>query len=195
MPNGPDISLQVGGSASGNIQMQVDTGGQGSASNAEAWAVGQRHGVDVGSGDPTYHNSSKYWAQRSAASATDATKYPKVQNSTWWVWNASTQEYVDTGVYATWHISKTYSSISAMNSDYSGTDVKVGEYVMIVTNSVEDADNAKIYLKGDSAYIYVADLSGATGIQGPKGDRGLQGIDGQRGADGAQGIQGIQGPQ
>lgn len=30
--------------------------------NAEAWAVGQRGGVDVPSTDPTYHNNAKYYA-------------------------------------------------------------------------------------------------------------------------------------
>lgn len=37
-----------------------------SESNAEAWAVGQRGGVDVGSSDVTYENNSKYWAERAA---------------------------------------------------------------------------------------------------------------------------------
>lgn len=31
--------------------------------NAEAWAVGQRNGADVGSTDPTYHNNAKYYAE------------------------------------------------------------------------------------------------------------------------------------
>lgn len=33
-----------------------------SAEDAEAWAVGQRNGEDVSSGDPTYQNNSKYWS-------------------------------------------------------------------------------------------------------------------------------------
>lgn len=39
---------------------------------AEAWAVGQRKGVDVEAGDETYHNNSKYYAglaEQGAASA------------------------------------------------------------------------------------------------------------------------------
>lgn len=35
-----------------------------SAEDSEAWAVGQRNGVDVPSTDPTYHNNSKYWASQ-----------------------------------------------------------------------------------------------------------------------------------
>lgn len=63
------------------------------------------------------------------------------------------------------HIVKTYASISAMNADYSGTDVHIGEYVMIVSN-VEDPDNAKVYIKGSQAYSFVVDMSGSAGIQG-----------------------------
>jgi hypothetical protein len=37
-----------------------------SAEDAEAWAVGQRGGVDVGSTDPAYQNNAKYYAQHYA---------------------------------------------------------------------------------------------------------------------------------
>lgn len=36
---------------------------QSSAKDAEAWAVGQRGGVDVPSTDPAYNNNAKYWSQ------------------------------------------------------------------------------------------------------------------------------------
>lgn len=42
------------------------------ATDAEAWAVGQRHGVDVDSEDETYENNSKYWATLSRNSANEA---------------------------------------------------------------------------------------------------------------------------
>ena len=38
----------------------------GYAEDAEAWAVGKRNNVDVGSEDPTYQNNSKWYAERSA---------------------------------------------------------------------------------------------------------------------------------
>lgn len=40
-----------------------------SAEDSEAWAVGRRDNVDVGSTDPVYHNNSKYYAEQAAASA------------------------------------------------------------------------------------------------------------------------------
>lgn len=67
------------------------------------------------------------------------------------------------------HIVKTYASVAAMNADYSGTDTEIGDYVMVTTSSIEDPDNAKVYIKGNQAFEFVVDMSGATGIQGPPG--------------------------
>ena len=39
---------------------------------AEAWAVGQRGGVDVSNTDPTWHNNSKYYKEEAARSAASA---------------------------------------------------------------------------------------------------------------------------
>ncbi len=79
----------------------------------------------------------------------------------------------DTG--APFYIAKTYSSVLEMNADYDGTDVSVNEFVMISTSSVEDEDNAKVYVKTDTSYQFVTDLSGAQGIQGQTGN-GIVGI-------------------
>lgn len=40
------------------------------AEDAEAWAVGQRNGVDVGADDPAYQKSAKYWAEKAAEGGT-----------------------------------------------------------------------------------------------------------------------------
>ena len=40
--------------------------------NTQAWAVGQRSGVDVPDTDETYHNNSKYYAEQAQDSADDA---------------------------------------------------------------------------------------------------------------------------
>lgn len=80
-------------------------------------------------------------------------------------------------------IKKTYSSIAEMNADFN--NMQVGDYVMIA-NSVETEDNAKLYTRGEEAWIFITDFSGATGIQGEQGPQGIQG---------PQGPQGIQGPQ
>ena len=51
------------------VSASVEMGGASSESNAEAWAVGERHGVPVNSTDQTYHNNSKYYAEQAAESA------------------------------------------------------------------------------------------------------------------------------
>ena len=99
-------------------------------------------------------------------------------------------------------IKKIYASVEEMNADFSNDEISVGEFVLINTGNVEDEDNAKLYVKTNSEFSFITDLSGATGIQGPKGDtgatgergmQGLQGIQGAEGPEGPQGPQGIQG--
>ena len=43
-------------------------------------------------------------------------------------------------------IAKIYSSVEEMNNDFSSTEVEIGQFVIIST-SVEDEDNSKIYIK------------------------------------------------
>lgn len=83
---------------------------------------------------------------------------------------------------AAFSIAKTYRSINAMNADYASTDVTVGQFVLIDTGNVNDADNAKLYVKGAHAYTYLTDLSGAAGMTGPQGIQGIQGPKGDTGA-------------
>lgn len=47
--------------------LQSEQNAEDSAEDAEAWAVGQRGGVDVPSTDPTYENNAKYYAEQSLA--------------------------------------------------------------------------------------------------------------------------------
>lgn len=87
-------------------------------------------------------------------------------------------------------VAKTYSSITAMENDY--PYMEIGDYVMIAS-SVEDVDNAKLYVKGENGWIFITDFSGATGIKGEKGDTGDTGAQGVQGIQGIQGIQGVAG--
>ena len=96
---------------------------------------------------------------------------------------------------APFKIVKIYNYVSAMQaeSDY----LNMGDIVLINTDNVEDEDNAKLYIKNESGYSLLTDLSGARGVQGPEGPQGLkgeQGIPGERGQQGETGPQGLQGP-
>lgn len=90
-------------------------------------------------------------------------------------------------------IAKTFASVSAMNAGFASDGVKEGQFVIIDTGNVNDVDNAKIYVKGKTAYNYITDLSGATGMQGPQGPQGIQGKTGATGAKGDTGAKGKDG--
>lgn len=98
----------------------------------------------------------------------------------------------DTG--APFAIKKIYTSIEEMNNDFSNSEVKEGEFVIINTGDVSNEDNGKLYLKAADSFSFVVDLSGIQGIQGPEGKQGEKGEQGERGEQGLQGEQGIQGP-
>ena len=63
-------------------------------------------------------------------------------------------------------IKKTYSSVAEMNADFN--NMEYGDYVMIAS-TVEIEDNAKLYTRGETQWIFITDFSGATGIRGETG--------------------------
>lgn len=86
-------------------------------------------------------------------------------------------------------IKKIYNSVDEMDADFSGTDVAVGEFV-IIQSDTEDVDNAKIFVKTETVYSFVVDMSGSQGIQGPQGPQGIQGVQGEKGDKGDTGAAG-----
>nr|DAV37913.1 MAG TPA: nucleoid-associated protein [Caudoviricetes sp.] len=86
-------------------------------------------------------------------------------------------------------IAETFPSVASM----SGDGLTKGDFVMI-SSTVEDPDNAKLYLWNGTEFTFITDMSGATGIKGDTGPQGIQGVQGIKGDTGPQGIQGIQGP-
>ena len=85
-------------------------------------------------------------------------------------------------------IKKTYTSKEKMIADFD--NMEVGDYVMITSN-IEVEDNAKLYSKGETEWVFITDFSGATGIQGPQGPQGIQGIQGVQGPKGDKPIKGV----
>ena len=84
-------------------------------------------------------------------------------------------------------IKKTYSSVSEMQTDFSGTDVDTYEFAMIDTGSVEDADTGKLYCKLEAEWSYIGDLSGAQGIKGDTGN-GIASISNELTEEGKTGV-------
>ena len=109
-----------------------------------------------------------------AIAATDkaeeiASNPPKIVDGDWWIYDYDTKQYVNTGIAAigdAFIYKKEYPSVEAMEADWGTADVKLGEYVLINTNNVEDPDDAKVYLKTQEGWKFIVDLSGMQGIQG-----------------------------
>lgn len=104
-----------------------------------------------------------------------------------------------------------------MEDDYNNPEVKKGQFVMIDTGDVENEEDSRLYLKGNTEWKFISDLSGAQGIQGLsayqvavqhgfegtedewlislKGEKGETGPKGDKGDTGEKGATGERGPQ
>lgn len=94
---------------------------------------------------------------------------PKIVDGNWYIYNYVNDTYQDSGINAVgdaFTIVKTYSSVQAMEDDYNNPEVKAGQFVMIDTGDVENEEDSRLYLKGDTEWKFISDLSGAQGIQG-----------------------------
>lgn len=143
---------------------------------------------------------------------------PKIVDGNWYIYDYVNDTYQDSGINAVgdaFTIVKTYPSIQAMEDDYNNPEVKTGQFVMIDTGDVENEEDSRLYLKGDTEWKFISDLSGAQGIQGLsayqvavqhgfegteaewlislKGEKGETGPKGEPGANGAPGVQGPKG--
>lgn len=94
---------------------------------------------------------------------------PKIVDGNWYIYDYAKDTYQDSGINAVgdaFVIVKTYPSIQAMQDDYNNPEVKAGQFVMIDTGDVENEEDSRLYLKGDTEWKFISDLSGAQGIQG-----------------------------
>lgn len=145
---------------------------------------------------------------------------PKIVDGNWYIHDYAKDTYQDSGINAVgdaFVIVKTYPSIQAMQDDYNNPEVKKGQFVMIDTGDVENEEDSRLYLKGNTEWKFISDLSGAQGIQGLsayqvavqhgfegtedkwlislKGEKGETGPKGDKGDTGEKGATGERGPQ
>lgn len=110
--------------------------------------------------------SAEQSAESAAVSANTAQQYSgkpaKTQNGTWWIWNASTQQYVNSGSKSVLSIVKSYPSVEAMQADVG--NMEDGDLVIIATASISDVDNSKLYVHNGTAWVFLSDLSGIEGV-------------------------------
>ena len=145
---------------------------------------------------------------------------PKIVDGNWYIYDYAKDTYQDSGINAVgdaFVIVKTYPSIQAMQDDYNNPEVKKGQFVMIDTGNVENEEDSRLYLKGNTEWKFISDLSDAQGIQGLsayqvavqhgfegtedewlislKGEKGETGPKGDKGDTGEKGATGERGPQ
>ena len=136
---------------------------------------------------------------------------PKIVDGNWYIYDYVNDTYQDSGINAVgdaFTIVKTYPSIQAMEDDYNNPEVKIGQFVMIDTGDVENEEDSRLYLKGDTEWKFISDLSGAQGIQGLSAyqvavQHGFEGTEaewlislkGEKGETGPKGDKGDTGPK
>lgn len=131
-------------------------------------------------------------ADSAAISAESAKQYsgnpPIIQGGNWWVWNASTKQYHDTGYRAILNFDISYTSIAEMDADKDNQELNT---IAVIASDVEEEDNARVYIldevDGARQWRFMTDLSGMKGDPGPQGPQGVQGDIGPQGPQGEPG--------
>ena len=110
-------------------------------------------------------------AKGAAAEAQDTADHPTYIGADYHVykWNKGAKSYDKTDIFVkgdAFSIKKVYPSISAMSADLDNPEIKEGDFVLINTNDVEDPDNAQLYIRTETGFRFLVDMSGAIGFTG-----------------------------
>lgn len=110
-------------------------------------------------------------AKDAAADAQDTADHPTYIGADYHVykWNKEAKAYDKTDIFVkgdAFSIKKVYPSISDMNADLDNPEIKEGDFVLINTNDVEDPDNAQLYIRTETGFRFLVDMSGAIGFTG-----------------------------
>lgn len=110
-------------------------------------------------------------AKGAAADAQDTADHPTYIGADYHVyrWNKEAKAYDKTDIFVkgdAFSIKKVYPSVSDMNADLDNPEIKEGDFVLINTNDVEDPDNAQLYIRTETGFRFLVDMSGAIGFTG-----------------------------
>ena len=129
-------------------------------------------------------------------------KAPIIKNNNWWIFNADTLEYEDTGLTSRGEKGEQglqgiqgekgdKGDTGAKGSD--GADGKSAYQIWLsLGNSGTETDFINS-IKGEKGDRGEQGLQGVQGEKGDRGEQGLQGVQGEKGDKGEQGLQGIRG--
>lgn len=153
-------SQQAAKDSENNARASADKAAQ-SLTDAKAAQTAAEKARDeaVGAKDTAVESSQS--AQKSAETAKQYSgNPPKIgDNNNWWIWNATTSSYEDSGYPSVLTYNKVYTSLTKMQAD---TKQPLNTLAVIQT-SVEEEDNAKLYIWKGTEWVYLTDLSGFTG--------------------------------
>lgn len=120
------------------------------AGNAEAWAVGQRNGIDVDSEDETYHNNSKYYAENAQVSATSAEGSASDASG----YASSASDSADSAVRSATSAEGYASSASGSASDAAISEANALIYCNRAEQAADTAGYLDVYVNNDGHLIY-----------------------------------------
>lgn len=132
-------------------------------------------------------------------------KAPIIKNNNWWIFNADTLEYEDTGLPSRGEKGiqgeKGEQGLQGVQGEKGdkgdtgakGSDGKSAYQIWLsLGNSGTETDFINS-IKGEKGDRGEQGLQGVQGEKGDKGEQGLQGVQGEKGDRGEQGLQGVQG--
>ena len=181
----------------GTIQDARTAAGEAAASASEAEASAG----DAESNATAAETSANAAAEAAKKAANSVAHVPYIGNNNhWFVWDAVTGAYVDTGVYATGQDGKDGSTIVADGLYGFDVDPDSGALRLYYTGDTPPdfslaADGHLIYKLSPDVSVDIGKVQGDTGPQGPAGDTGPAGPQGEKGDTGPEGPRGPQGEQ
>lgn len=165
-----DAAAQRAETAISNTEIAIDTAEEATAAATEAATLANT-AAETAEESAKEADKQALAAKGAAADAQDTADHPTYIGADYHVykWNKEAKAYDKTDIFVkgdAFSIKKVYPSISDMNADLDNPEIKEGDFVLINTNDVEDPDNAQLYIRTETGFRFLVDLSGAIGFTG-----------------------------
>ena len=165
-----DAAAQRAETAISNTEIAIDTAEEATAAATEAATLANT-AAETAEESAKEADKQALAAKGAAAEAQDTADHPTYIGTDYHVykWNKGAKAYDKTDIFVkgdAFSIKKVYPSISAMNADLDNPEIKEGDFVLINTNDVEDPDNAQLYIRTETGFRFLVDMSGAIGFTG-----------------------------
>lgn len=165
-----DAAAQRAETAISNTEIAIDTAEEATAAATEAATLANT-AAETAEESAQEADKQALAAKGAAADAQDTADHPTYIGADYHVyrWNKEAKAYDKTDIFVkgdAFSIKKVYPSIPDMNADLDNPEIKEGDFVLINTNDVEDPDNAQLYIRTETGFRFLVDMSGAIGFTG-----------------------------